>query len=87
MKLLKDLIYDARIKEIQGTTNVAVEGISIDSRVIKPMSLFVAICGTQVDGHDFDTIVIHSLILKATSGNLIGYHIVFQYSFLRGASS
>ena len=53
MKLLKDLIYDARIKEIQGTTNVAVEGISIDSRVIKPMSLFVAICGTQVDGHDY----------------------------------
>ena len=53
MKLLKDLIYDARIKEIQGTTNIAVEGISIDSRVIKPMSLFVAICGTQVDGHDY----------------------------------
>lgn len=53
MKLLKDLIYDARIKEIQGTTNIAVEGVSIDSRVIKPMSLFVAISGTQVDGHDY----------------------------------
>ena len=53
MKLLKDLIYDARIIEIQGTTNIAVEGIAIDSRVIKPMSLFVAIKGTQVDGHDY----------------------------------
>tara|TARA_B100000767_G_C19772023_1_gene540557 strand:+ start:1905 stop:3368 length:1464 start_codon:yes stop_codon:yes gene_type:complete len=53
VKLLKDLIYDARIKEIQGTTNIAVEGVSIDSRVIKPMSLFVAISGTQVDGHDY----------------------------------
>ena len=53
MKLLKDLIYDARIIEIQGTTNIAVEGVAIDSRVIKPMSLFVAIKGTQVDGHDY----------------------------------
>jgi UDP-N-acetylmuramoyl-L-alanyl-D-glutamate--2,6-diaminopimelate ligase len=53
VKLLKDLIYDARIIEIQGTTNIAVEGIAIDSRVIKPMSLFVAIKGTQVDGHDY----------------------------------
>ena len=53
MKLLKDLLYDARIEEIQGTTNIAVEGIGIDSRVIKPMGLFVAINGTQVDGHDY----------------------------------
>jgi UDP-N-acetylmuramoyl-L-alanyl-D-glutamate--2,6-diaminopimelate ligase len=53
VKLLKDLIYDARIIEIQGTTNIAVEGVAIDSRVIKPMSLFVAIKGTQVDGHDY----------------------------------
>lgn len=53
MKILKDLLYDARISEIHGTTHTAVEGISIDSRMVKPMGLFVAIKGTQVDGHDF----------------------------------
>jgi len=53
VKILKDLLYDARISEIHGTTNTAVEGLSIDSREVKPMGLFVAIKGTQVDGHDF----------------------------------
>jgi UDP-N-acetylmuramoyl-L-alanyl-D-glutamate--2,6-diaminopimelate ligase len=53
VKLLKDLLYDVRIDEIQGTTHLAVEGLSIDSRTIKPMGLFVAIPGTLVDGHDY----------------------------------
>ena len=53
MKILKDLLYDARISEIHGTTHTAVEGISIDSREVNPMGLFIAIKGTQVDGHDF----------------------------------
>ena len=53
MKLLKDLLYDVRIEEVFGTTHVAVESVSIDSRSAKPMGLFVAIKGTQVDGHDY----------------------------------
>jgi len=55
VKLLKDLLYDVRIEEVQGTTHIAVESISIDSRATKPMGLFVAIKGTQVDGHDYIT--------------------------------
>ena len=53
MKILKDLLYDTRISEIHGTTHTAVEGIGIDSREVKPMGLFIAIKGTQVDGHDY----------------------------------
>ena len=53
MKLLKDLLYDVRIEEVFGTSHVAVESVSTDSRTSKPMGLFVAIKGTQVDGHDY----------------------------------
>ena len=53
MKLLSDLLYDARILEVRGTTHVAVEHIAIDSRKVQPLGLFVAIEGASVDGHDF----------------------------------
>ena len=53
MKLLSDLLYDARILEVRGTTHVAVEHIAVDSRKVQPLGLFVAIPGTVVDGHQF----------------------------------
>ncbi len=53
MKLLSDLLYDARILEVRGTTHVAVEHIAIDSRQVQPLGMFVAIPGTTVDGHDY----------------------------------
>ena len=53
MKLLSDLLYDARILEVRGTTHVAVEHIAIDSRQVQPLGLFVAIPGATVDGHDY----------------------------------
>ncbi|MEY2963992.1 MAG: hypothetical protein RL754_1253 [Bacteroidota bacterium] len=55
MKLLKDLLYGVRIKDIHGTTNVAVESVCYDSRQACKNALFVAVPGTQVDGHDFIT--------------------------------
>lgn len=53
MKLLSDLLYDARILEVRGTTHVAVEHVAVDSRKVQPLGLFVAIPGTVVDGHDY----------------------------------
>ena len=50
MKLLKEILYGTRIKEIQGNTNVAIEDVAFDSRKARTFSLFVAIPGTQVDG-------------------------------------
>ena len=53
MKLLSDLLYDARILEVRGTTHVAVEHIALDSRRVQPLGLFVAVQGATVDGHDY----------------------------------
>ena len=53
MKLLKDILYKAGLEEIIGTTNVAVSGVIFDSRKVKKDSLFVAIKGTSVDGHEY----------------------------------
>lgn len=53
MKLLKDILYTAPILDAIGSTNVAVENIAFDSRKVVKESLFVAVPGTVVDGHDF----------------------------------
>ena len=53
MKLLKDILYKAGIEEVIGNTHLAVETICFDSRLAEKMSAFVAIRGTQTDGHLF----------------------------------
>ncbi len=53
MKLLQDILYQVGIKQVVGSTNVAVESIVFDSRKAAKMSLFVAIKGTLSDGHAF----------------------------------
>lgn len=53
MKLLKDILYRARILDVVGSTNKAIEGISMDSRSVKPLHAFVAVKGVTVDGHNF----------------------------------
>lgn len=51
MKLLKDILYGARISTVTGSTHVAVESVVSDSRQVKPFGCFVAIAGLAVDGH------------------------------------
>ena len=53
MKLLKDILYGTRIQETTGSTHVAIEDVAFDSRKVKAFSLFIAVPGTQVDGHDY----------------------------------
>ncbi len=53
MKLLKDILYKAPIIDAIGNTNLAVEKVVFDSRQVVKESLFVAIPGSVVDGHDF----------------------------------
>ncbi len=53
MKLLKDILYKAGIVEVRGNTNLAVTDIQFDSRKVVKDTAFVAIRGTQVDGHQF----------------------------------
>ncbi len=58
MKLLKDILYKAGLIEVVGSTNIAINTISFDSRKIEKDSLFVAVKGTLSDGHKYidDTI-------------------------------
>jgi len=53
VKLLKDILYKAGIEEVIGNTHLAVETICFDSRLAEKMSAFVAVRGTQTDGHLF----------------------------------
>jgi UDP-N-acetylmuramoyl-L-alanyl-D-glutamate--2,6-diaminopimelate ligase len=53
MRLLKDILYKAGATEINGTNNIAISSIALDSRLVKKDSLFIAVVGSIVDGHDF----------------------------------
>lgn len=53
MKLLRDILYKTNLQEVHGSTNIAVTSITFDSRKVVKDSLFVAIRGTQSDGHNF----------------------------------
>ncbi len=53
MKLLKNLLYGLRLTDVQGSTNLAVEFVASDSRSVRADSLFVAVRGSQSDGHRY----------------------------------
>ena len=55
MKNLKDLLFGVSIDAVIGNTNREVSVIQFDSRKINVQDLFVAIKGTQADGHDYLT--------------------------------
>ena len=48
---LQELLYKVSFVKIVGTTNLEVTDITFDSRKMKAASLFVALKGTQSDGH------------------------------------
>ena len=50
---LSDIIRDIRVKTICGTADVEISDVVIDSRQIRKGHLFVAIPGTQTDGHQY----------------------------------
>ncbi|MGI6406766.1 MAG: UDP-N-acetylmuramoyl-tripeptide--D-alanyl-D-alanine ligase [Syntrophaceticus sp.] len=50
---INDVIKAVRGQLVQGSSNIGINGVSIDSRTIKPGDLFLAFPGERVDGHDF----------------------------------
>lgn len=50
---LAELLKNVHTLEVKGTTDVNITGVNIDSRKIQAGHLFVAVKGTQVDGHQF----------------------------------
>ena len=50
---LNELTKGIKILQMAGDADIDITGVNIDSRKIKPGHLFVAMKGTQVDGHTF----------------------------------
>lgn len=53
MKTLKDIISTLDVQQVEGNQNVSIQDITADSRAVKPNSLFIALDGATVDGHNY----------------------------------
>ena len=53
MKVLRDILYGVTLEKVIGSTAVSINDIHFDSRKVALNDLFVAIKGSQVDGHEF----------------------------------
>jgi len=53
LKKLNDILADVKVMEIAGNPNPEVSNITFDSRRVGRGDVFVAVPGTQVDGHDY----------------------------------
>jgi UDP-N-acetylmuramoyl-L-alanyl-D-glutamate--2,6-diaminopimelate ligase len=57
---LKDVLYKVSLTSTNGNMGVDVNGICFDSRQVRPGHLFIAVRGTQSDGHVFISKAIES---------------------------
>lgn len=55
MKTLSEILYKVTLLEVHGAMDVEVNGVCMDSRRADKGSLFVAVRGSAVDGHQFIT--------------------------------
>jgi len=53
LSILKDILYRVSLEAVVGNTNISVNEIHFDSRKVGLNDVFVAIRGTQSDGHKF----------------------------------
>lgn len=53
MALLKDILYNVSLQSVSGDMDTEVKAIAFDSRKVEPSTVFVAVKGTQVDGHEY----------------------------------
>ena len=53
IRILKDILYKVSLNSVSGSTDVKINGIFFDSRLVGEGSLFVATYGTLSDGHQF----------------------------------
>ena len=53
MKVLNDILKATKVNKVIGNTEIPITGIVFDSRKVNLGCLFVAVKGTQVDGHQF----------------------------------
>lgn len=83
MKKLRDIFYGVSLTEVIGSTDEQINDIIFDSRKASAASVFVAIEGSVVDGHDFIDQVIekgcrHIVCQKLPTKTIdeVGYYVV-----------
>ncbi|NOQ71326.1 MAG: UDP-N-acetylmuramoyl-L-alanyl-D-glutamate--2,6-diaminopimelate ligase [Crocinitomix sp.] len=53
MQILQNILYKVRLLAVHGTLELELSQIEFDSRAVKANAVFVAVKGTQVDGHQY----------------------------------
>jgi UDP-N-acetylmuramoyl-L-alanyl-D-glutamate--2,6-diaminopimelate ligase len=53
VKTVADILYKVHIVAVAGSTDVVISGVQIDSRKASHRTVFVAVKGSDVDGHKF----------------------------------
>ena len=80
MKLLQDLLASLSIKQLVGPTDIPISILCFDSRQSSARSCFVAIAGTNVNGHDYipEAIAAGSYAIVCESlPNLVCAHVTY----------
>lgn len=53
MPVLQDILYKVPLRSVQGSLDVEVSGLQLDSRKVRQGDVFIAIKGVVADGHQF----------------------------------
>jgi len=53
VKKIKDIVYKVEMQSIVGSTDLTIDHLAFDSRQVVPNTLFIAIQGEVMDGHDY----------------------------------
>jgi UDP-N-acetylmuramoyl-L-alanyl-D-glutamate--2,6-diaminopimelate ligase len=53
LKYLRDILFEIRIINLTGSTDILIQSLQFDSRKVVPGSLFFAVKGTAADGHQY----------------------------------
>ena len=51
--ILQEILYKVRIRSIHGKLDVNIQNLQLDSRKVNTGSAFIAVKGTNKDGHQF----------------------------------
>ena len=86
MKYLSDIIEGLAFTELQGSADTWITAIVFDSRKVVPGCLFVAVKGTQSDGHDYIEQAVRDGAAAVICEDLPG-HVVGEVDFLMVADS
>lgn len=86
MRYLSKILDGVTFTELQGSADVQITSVTADSRKVTPGTLFVAVKGTQVDGHTYIEQAIKDGAVAIVCEDLPG-HTVGEVNFLMVSNS